>query len=342
MIDYTHTTIEKLIIHHIAKEEGNSIISDKEIKEINETDFSILNDIFLKPFTKNAITYEFTHEIDLDMNVLSRISNTISKADDFVKSSQNIFKHLKAVSKHPNIKDGDLIVVQYDKLIIKDAQYKAYGIYKIETKNKYIETQAINNNQIGIHFKEGIGSGKLDKASLIVFTDDKPTVFIIDNVAVETEYWKNDFLKISYKNDYVNHTNSVLSMTKSFIKEQVAEEFEISKTDQIDLLNRSIDYFKNNESYKEEEFEEIVLHDSNVINSYRAYKETTFQGSDLAPTDEFEIAQQVVKKQASSFKSVLKLDRNFHIYIHGDRNLISQGVDENGDKYYKIYYQEVK
>ena len=47
-----------------------------------------------------------------------------------------------------------------------------------------------------------------------------------------------------------------------------------------------------------------------------------------------------VKKQARVFKSVLKLDKNFHIYIHGNRDLIEQGTDERGRKYYNIYYEE--
>jgi REP element-mobilizing transposase RayT len=46
-----------------------------------------------------------------------------------------------------------------------------------------------------------------------------------------------------------------------------------------------------------------------------------------------------LKKQARALKSVIKLDKNFHIYIHGNRNLIEQGTDENG-KFYKIYYKE--
>jgi len=37
---------------------------------------------------------------------------------------------------------------------------------------------------------------------------------------------------------------------------------------------------------------------------------------------------------------VLKLDKNFHIYIHGDRNLIEQGEEPDGRKFYKIYYEE--
>ena len=46
-----------------------------------------------------------------------------------------------------------------------------------------------------------------------------------------------------------------------------------------------------------------------------------------------------VKKQARAFKSVIKLDKNFHIYIHGDRDLIEQGEDERG-KFYKVYYNK--
>ncbi|MBK9193468.1 MAG: hypothetical protein IPO17_00460 [Flavobacteriales bacterium] len=56
--------------------------------------------------------------------------------------------------------------------------------------------------------------------------------------------------------------------------------------------------------------------------------------------DNFEISAHAVKRQARIFKSVLKLDKNFHIYIHGDRNRIEQGVDEQGRKFYKIYYDK--
>jgi hypothetical protein len=56
-------------------------------------------------------------------------------------------------------------------------------------------------------------------------------------------------------------------------------------------------------------------------------------------SQEFEIDNKAVKKQAKIFKSVLKLDKNFHIYIHGNRNLIEKGIDEDGRKYYKIFFE---
>lgn len=36
---------------------------------------------------------------------------------------------------------------------------------------------------------------------------------------------------------------------------------------------------------------------------------------------------------------MIKLDKNFHIYVHAHRDLIEQGVDEKG-KFYKVYYHE--
>jgi len=32
--------------------------------------------------------------------------------------------------------------------------------------------------------------------------------------------------------------------------------------------------------------------------------------------------------------------KNFHIYIHGRRDLIEKGTDESGKKFYKIYFEE--
>ena len=52
------------------------------------------------------------------------------------------------------------------------------------------------------------------------------------------------------------------------------------------------------------------------------------------------ISAPAVKKQAKIFKSVLKLDKNFHIYIHGNREMIEQGVEKDGRKFYKIYFEK--
>ncbi len=62
--------------------------------------------------------------------------------------------------------------------------------------------------------------------------------------------------------------------------------------------------------------------------------------NEMEKNPSFEISNQAVKKQARVFKSVLKLDKNFHIYIHGDKKMIQQGVETDGRKFYKIYYDD--
>jgi hypothetical protein len=76
-----------------------------------------------------------------------------------------------------------------------------------------------------------------------------------------------------------------------------------------------------------------------VIQSFNQYKKDYQQEYELDLADDFSISESAVKKQSRVFKSVIKLDKNFHIYVHGNRNLIEQGADNNG-KFYKIYYEE--
>ena len=99
------------------------------------------------------------------------------------------------------------------------------------------------------------------------------------------------------------------------------------------LLNRSVYYFKKHESFENE-----VLQGKNIVSSFKKFDAAYSQDNEIA--HDFSISAQAVKKQERAFKSVLKLDKNFHIYIHGDRQLIKQGTDTDGRKFYKIYYKD--
>lgn len=167
-------------------------------------------------------------------------------------------------------------------------------------------------------------------------------VCVIDNVnkSNEAQYWKDDFLKLVSLADEYHHTKEFLSMTKAYATEQFTKDFEVSKTDQINLLNRSINYFKNNHVFNKTAFEEEVLHHPETIESFRSFDEQYPKANFIDIQEEFDISKQAVRKQSRVYKSVLKLDRNFHIYIHGNRDMIERGIDEQGRKYYKIYFEE--
>jgi len=47
-----------------------------------------------------------------------------------------------------------------------------------------------------------------------------------------------------------------------------------------------------------------------------------------------------VKDEKKYFKHVLKLDKNFHVYIHGEKKYIRKGYDPDRDmNYYVLYFR---
>ena len=101
--------------------------------------------------------------------------------------------------------------------------------------------------------EEGININKLDKGCLI-FRKNKEegyVVCVIDSNGKqnETQYWINDFLQVQPYADSYQHTNQALSLCKLFISNEYADNFETSKTDQIDMMQRSIDYFKTRDNF---------------------------------------------------------------------------------------------
>lgn len=339
MINIEEAVIRKLVVHRVTNELSNSVISNDKLDYPNEDDEFLLKKIFLRSFIAHSQTFEFGHEISLDYNVLFNLSRTIYEGEEYVEQSKNIAQHLISSSKHHNIKEGDLFIAMFDEIKLNNRYYEGLGIYKFEDKDSFIET-LISDKKVSFSIRKGIGNKKPDKACLILFTEEPYTILIIDSSNNETDYWQNDFIGQKPKNDNVNNTNNFLTLTKSFVTKQLDKDFELSKADKIDLLNRSVDYFKTHEKFDKHEFVEKVFENSHVIESFRKFDQTFRQENEVEFSDNFEISPQAVKKQARAFKSVLKLDKNFHIYIHGNREMIEQGIDEKGRKFYKIYYEK--
>lgn len=83
-----------------------------------------------------------------------------------------------------------------------------------------------------------------------------------------------------------------------------------------------------------------VFQHSEVIDNFNQFKEKYANENHVVLDNDFDISTQAVKKQLKVFKSILKLDKNFHIYIHGSKDLIEKGTDKDGRKFYKIFYEQ--
>lgn len=344
MIQFDNLKIKKLAVHHV----GNKILDEGiefSTKLADITDENLLDLIkryFFSSFSENEM-YSLYNSVGLEQNEIYAIANRIFvESAEFFDQTKLIAQHLYENSNHPKIKNGELYIGYFEDVIYEDELIHAIGIFKSETKENYIKSNIKSKTDI-ISYDEGVNVNKLDKGCIILNKDKEAgyKICIIDSLGKnnETVYWKENFLSVKTINNNFHQTNQFLVIAKQFVTKQLDEEFEINKTDKIDFLNRSVDYFKKNGTFDRQEFEEEVFHHPNIIKSFQQFDQTYRQENEIELSDNFEISGQAVKKQARVFKNVLKLDKNFHIYIHGNRELIEQGIDENGRKYYKIYYE---
>jgi len=341
--NFTNTELVKLITHKVGnKYREEPVLVSNELTEIDEESGEYLMQYFLQDF-KLPEFYGFTHSVELKMNeVYTLIKQIFENQDNFISASRSMAKLLYESSDHPKIKEGELNVAFFDNLQFGDEVTNGIGIFKSENTSPFLKMHEEKENY-KINHDFGFEIKKIDKACIIFNTNSKNgyVVLIIDNLnrSNDAQYWKDDFLKLAPLNDDYYNTKEFLTITKDFVSKQLPEEFDIDNTDRIQLLNRSIDYFKNNDSFDKEQFEEQVFQEEELIESFRNYDKTIRTENNLDIMDNFDISNHAVKKQSRIFKSVLKLDKNFHVYIHGDKNLIEKGVDNNGRKYYKIYYE---
>jgi hypothetical protein len=216
------------------------------------------------------------------------------------------------------------------------------ALFKSEQKQSFLRLLS-RSGGFDLEADAGINIDKPDKGCLIINSDrDKGfKICILDKAnKAEAQYWKDTFLQLKPCADEYHQTSSFLDVARNFVTQQFPEDFEVSKADQIDLLNRSVAYFKDHDTFEKEGFEQEVFGDERIIKSFREFDQNWRDEHELELPDSFEISAPALKKQMRVFKSVLKLDKNFHIYIHGDRDLIEQGRDPDGRKYYKIYFEE--
>lgn len=319
-------------------------MSDNTAKLTPELRIALIK-FFLQNFDGKEEAWNFTHEDDVKFNEISAYATEMFEGAELMDVSKKVARHLYESSVHPNIKGGELFVVSLSKVVYDGKNVSALGLFKSETKDTFLRFVSKNNN-LEVENEIGVNINRLDKGCLILnHTDEKGYyVFTLDSSnRTDAKYWTDDFLGITPRQNEFTFTKDVLSMTKDFVAKVLPSEFPVSKAEQVELLNKSVNYFKGNESFSMQSYEEAVLGDEKMIDSFHRHKEAYEQEREVELKDDFAISDSAVKKQERRMKSVIKLDKNFHIYVHGGEQLIEQSYDEErGMKCYKLYFREEK
>ncbi len=349
MLDFTNCNIKETIAHYVGNQTNDEeLIISQSLIDLNDFKLKeLLIKYFLYPFRDKEDFFSLSFaDNDFNLNPLYQIANSIFiNKTDFQTKSISIAKYLFELSIHPQIKSGDLFIVYIDNINFNGDLVDGLGIFKIENKQEFLQLNR-DSKDFFLKYEDGFNIEKLDKGCLILncMKDDGNRVLIVDKSGRTNDayYWTEKFINAKPTNTEFQQTSQFLGITKHFVTKQLDDDFGMSKADKIDLLNRSVEYFKKNEVFDKKEFEEEVFKENSVIESFRKFDQEYRQEKDLDSFDNFQISTQAVKKQTKIFKNVLKLDRNFDIYIHGDKELIQKGIEKDGRKYYKLYYEEEK
>jgi hypothetical protein len=129
-------------------------------------------------------------------------------------------------------------------------------------------------------------------------------------------------------------------MCHQFVVDKLPEKFEITRADQVDLLNKSAKFLKEQDEFDIESFTNEIFKQPEIKDTFNQFKDEYQEEMDFELNQSFKIADEAVKRQSRFFKSVIKLDKNFHIYIHGNKERVLKGYDEKrGMHFYQLFFE---
>lgn len=343
MIQSNSCIIKNISINKVGnKYLDEPLLLSKGNVKIDDVLENILTKYFISPF--NFIEfYSFYHNIDMKYNeVYSIINNIFLCKDKLNELASSLAKHLYDQSTHPKIKGGEFYVVYFVDFIIDGETVDAIGLFKSENKDTFLKVYP-RGQGFEIESEKGININKLDKGCLI-FNKEKENgyvVAVVDNTnkGVEAQYWIDNFLHIRSRKDEYSNTQNIMALAKNFVTKELPKENKVSTTEQINLLNKSLDFFKGKEHFDLNDFTNEVISQPETIKKFQQFKKDYEEANDLTIDNHFAISDAARKKQQRSYKRVIHLDKKIQIVIDGNCDHVEQGKDSKG-KYYKVYYNE--
>ncbi|PPA83913.1 hypothetical protein C4A75_14440 [Brevibacillus laterosporus] len=336
MLDLSHCKLVSFVIHYIgsALETNSLVLMENTIEEIDIATENAFKQLAFNRFNENE-KCEFYHESQIELNEVYSFSKGIFRdRNTFIENSKNIAKHLNAVSRHPNIKGGELFIALFEGCKYNEESTNILAIVKIEDKEEFLD---IHSEKKGFSVKSiyGINPKQMNKVCLIFdFENNEPhRVFINTRKKDELVYWKDDFLKIQPQENDFFKTNILLQECRSFI----LKKSNFTPNEKVEYLTKSLDYFKNEKEFKASKY---------ISKTFNKKVENVSQLEDNLRNYETVISDEAIHKMEKKYSKSIKLDSDVQIKINVKNiedlsTVIEKGFDSDRKmNYYKIYFAE--
>lgn len=337
MLDTKNAYIEYLSLQkvgHKIREEKSIFATETTIVDERKEDDLI--PFLLSPFKKTLEVKQFSHYTDkLEFNKMNELIKSIFTEDvDFIDFSNYVLQNLFDCSLHPQIKSGEVFIVQFNNMVFDGIPCKAIGIYKLENKSKFIRFD--ERNTIDYDVLKGYKLDKIDKACLIldVYRNEGFRVYTIDDKHQESEFWTKNFLEVTPVVDKVLQTKNFMQAIEDFSVEILNE---TDRKTQADFIEITIENLENSDLMHNEFLVEVLGEHTEDFKNY-------IKENDLKVDFEFDVDQFTVLSQAKKIKSEIKLDTgakiNLNLQVSGcSTEYLERGYDEEKKMYfYKVYF----
>ncbi len=346
MLNTKRTLIEHITLQKVGskqKEELNFLAKAEE--NLSDKEEKALLKLFLSSIKSSIEVNKFAHHIKIEYNTLYDLTKTyFDQQKDFISYSNEVLSHLYENSTHPQIKTGELFIVEFEDIEYNDIITNGIGIFKIEKKLEFLN---FNHSEEGIDFiiSKGAKLQKIDKGCLILNTekDDGFRIFSVDNNAYNASFWKKDFLGLEEVHNDSFQTKHYINMISEFSANLADENDTLA---QKDFINQTMRVFNEHEFINNDILKEELLDPFEVTEQFNDYKEEYKQihNVDLEPS--FNIEQKTLKKERKKIKSEILMDTKIQIKIDANeidtvKDNIERGYDEDKKMYfYKVYFNE--
>ncbi len=346
MLDFTEVSMNQMVVHSIGNrpEEEGVKLSKAELNINDQMVENILKRYFLDQF-KSEYFFSCAHESDLQLNPVYNFAKQIfADPANFYEQSVNLAHHLYQSSNHPKIKTGEFYVVRFSDITVEGEVVEGIGLFKSENKDTYIRVYQKDDN-FEVDYDNGINIKKLDKGCLIFNTEEEfgYKVSIVDttNKSADAAYWRDEFLQIMPRENEFYQTNQIIDICKGFTDHVLTSKNNVDKQEQVAFVKRAEAYFDNSDTYDNEQFKSDIIGDEQISEAFEEYKQDFESARNLSSVDQFELSQPALKKGKKYFRSIIKLDKNFHVYVHSNPDYIEKGFDNQKSLgYYKLFFHE--
>lgn len=339
-MNISYAKITSIYLSKIRRIEADIRITDKRCDNWAKAETQLLEDIAVV-LSKNDFEYSLTEEsgehYDLIKTFWQDQTNLESLHHHYIKSLASCFEQ------HPQIKDGVLMSIAIQDVEIDEELLNVVVLIKLEDAQSYFKLIDPAGEPV-LSLDEGWPSGKMGKVAMILdqVTEDGYAAYVgSETTKANSRYWIDEILNVRPADKTYQPTQEYIDLAKTFIKDHIYQEPVGNQAEKHGVLYDAGEFFKKHEQYDDQNWQkEILQNKPERIEAWDQYKESHSERTGSSLPSSFGISNLAVKENQRFFKSVLKLDKNFHVYIHGDRTKIEHGEDADGKKFYKLYYDE--